>query len=466
MVPILLLSALISVPTQAQSNYKINVMDQFSLPVSQALVLIGDEQGQPFSNNFLTTDAGGELQIPSAWKSSQPVTIDAPGFVRQTILNQNPQNLKVYLKSAYLNPQIFISGIIKDLPVVNKDKLIDFSVVLTTFNQNDFIHINQEQFISPYPDQLSVMGKTGAIFSNVSLPEQKENYIIPITITKPTYTLFLNSSGSKKIISMSGRFPFKQVADDLKNGKSFFDVINYFEILNFGKLDIQINKNTPGVDFSGITVPLPEKITIVAPAIANDEQALVLPMNSMNQFYIPSGIKKLDSSESANFNTLDHANVSLLAMIKRKKDLRMANDQLRMSASFVKALDPTAAIYLPIMDDPEALSMDPVKVITKPLVAPSGLYASGMMGVLAEIFETSYNQQAVKIVNPQWEVFALNWEHRVQLPKWPLDLTLPKALVKTFEMTYFAQGQPVPNKDVKSMLDHATHLTKAVVNLQ
>ena len=465
---ILMFSFLFTTMTQAQTSFKLKVVDQFSMPVAHALTMIGIEKDIPFKDNLVATDAAGELVFPADWKSLEPVTIDAPGYIRQTLLNQNPNaNLTVHLSRKALNPQIFVSGIITNLPVVNKDKLIDFSVVLTTFNQDDFVHINQNQFISPYADNLTLLGKTAPVFSNVSLPEQKENYIIPLTISKPTYTKFFAYPGNKKLISMSGQFPFKPVADDLKAGKSFFDVINYFEILGLGNLNLTITQNTPNANFSGMTVKLDDISTIKAPAINSEEQVLMLPMNAVANYFLPSGIKKLNSQESAQFNTIDHLQVSILAMVKKTPEFSSRNGQTRLSALFVKSSDPTAGLYLPLMNDPTMLSLYPVSVSTNTLNSPNGLYPTGTMATLSEINDTIYNQQVVSVIQPQWEIYSMYWEHQISLPKWPLDLTTsPKASVKIFETTYFAQGKAPVTTDVKSMLDQATHLTKSAVHLQ
>lgn len=462
---ILLISLFMANLAQAQT-FKIKVVDQFSMPVPQALILIGSEQDVPFANNLLTADTAGEITVQDAWITSEAITTDAPGYIRQTIMNTAPGDLVIRLNPSKLNPQIFVSGQITDLPVVNKDKLVDFAVVATTFTQNDFVHLNQEDFISPYADNLTLLGKTAPVFSNVSVPEQKESYLLPLTITKPTYTKFLSSTGDKKLIAMAGRFPFKQVADDLIAGKSFFEIINYFEILSLGNLNVTLNKSTTNANFSGVTLKLDEITTVRAPAISNEEQALILPMNSVSNYFLPSGIKKLKAFETAQFNTLDNSAVSILSMFKKSPEFSLRNEQTRLSASFVKPNDATAALYLPLMADPAMQSLYPVSVTTDTISVPNGLYASGTMAVLSEISEMIYNQEAVKVSNPKWEVYSSNWEHNIQLPKWPMDITLPKAVVKTFETTYFAQGQAPQNNDVKSMLDQATHLTKSAVNLQ
>lgn len=463
---ILSISLFISGLAQAQT-FKIKVVDQFSMPIPQALVLIGSEQDIPFTNNLFTADAAGEISTSEAWTTAEAVTTDAPGYIRQTIMNQSPSDLVISLTPSKLNPQIFMSGQITGLPVVNKDKFVDFALVTTTFTQNDFVHLKQEDFISPYVDNLTLLGKTAPVFSNVSVPEQKESYLLPLTITKPTYTKFFSSTGDKKMIAMTGRFPFKQVADDLIGGKSFFDVINYFEILSLGNLNISLSKSQTNANFSGVTLQLDEITTVRAPGISNEEQVLILPMNSISNYFLPSGIKKLKAFETAQFNTLDNSTVSILSMFKKSPEFSLRNEQTRLSASFVKPHDATAALYLPLIADPATVTTYPVNVTTETLTAPNGLYASGTMAVLSEISETIYNQEPVKISNPMWEVYSTNWEHNIQLPKWPLDITAsPKAVVKTFETTYFAQGQAPQNNDVKSMLDHATHLTKSTVNLQ
>ena len=466
---ILFICLLMTGVSHAQNHFTIKVVDQFSMPVPQALILIGMEKDVPFTNNLLTADAGGIVQTPEAWITQEPMTIDAPGYIRQTVMNQTASDIIIRLNPSPINPPLFISGQVKDLPVVNKDKLIDFALVLTSFSQNDFVHINQEQFISPYIDNLSILGQVVPVFSNASLPEQKEAYLVPVplTVAKATYTKFLSSVGDKKIISMSGQFPFKSVVDDLKAGKSFFDVINYFDIFSLGSLNINLSKSTTNNHFSGVTVQLDRKMTLTAPVVSNEEQVLILPMNAVSNYFLPSGIKKFNSAESAQFNTLDTSSVSMLAMVKKTPEFSSSNEKRRLSALFVKPTDATANLYLPLIDDPVTQSLYPVSVSTNTLVAPNGLYPAGTMAVLSELSDSVYNQQVVKVAHAQWEIYSSNWEHHIQLPKWPLDMTAaPMAVIKSFEVTYFAQGQTPLNNDVKSMLDQATHLTKSVVNLQ
>lgn len=462
----LIFCSLLTVTISARADFKIKIVDQFFLPVPQALILIGTEQDDPFKDNLFLADSFGEIHTPETWVQATPITVDARGFVRQTLLGQSPSDMLIQLHPLENNPQLYVSGTITDLPVVNKDKLVDFSVVLTTFSQNDFIHINQNQFISPYADNMSLLGKVAPVFSNVSLPEQKENYGLPLTLSKPIYTTFFPTTGEKKLVSMSGQFPFKQVADSLKNDKTFFDVINDFEIHSLGRLDLQFIQNTSGVDFSGAMLFLNDKALIKAPAIQNQEQALILPMNPVGNYFLPSGIKKLNSSETAQFNTLNSSSLRILIMIKKTDDFKVANDQIRVSALFLEPLDQNSSIYLPLIEDPVPVSTYPISFKTAPFSAPQGLYPSGTMMVLSTVNETVYNKQIVKINQPQWEIYSLNWEHQVQLPKWPLDVTSPSSVTQTFEITYFAQGQPLQDFNLKNRLDQATHLTKSAVQLQ
>src|SRR5690348_16821889 len=55
------------------------VTDVTGTPVSHAQVLIGQREGVPFADNYITADGAGRVAIPSGWKDKQPVTIAADG---------------------------------------------------------------------------------------------------------------------------------------------------------------------------------------------------------------------------------------------------------------------------------------------------------------------------------------------------------------------------------------------------
>ena len=111
-------------------NAQIKIINRFGEAVVGAQILIGDAQGSPFRDNFLTTDRNGQVTVPSTWTTAAAITVSAQGYIRQSILNQNPGNMTIRVNTAYLASYPEVKGNVTDIPVVNKDKLADFALAM------------------------------------------------------------------------------------------------------------------------------------------------------------------------------------------------------------------------------------------------------------------------------------------------------------------------------------------------
>ncbi len=160
-----------------EATSSIQVLNQLNQPVVGAQVLIGTDTDAPFKNNLFITDKNGQIQNLSAWTMSAHITADAPGYVTQTLLNQKPGLVTFKLNPAYLNSQATITGQVTQLPVVDKDKQIDFGLVMSALTRADLLNFDLNSVISPINDIMKVASYTIPVPSNVSLPKQKESYI-------------------------------------------------------------------------------------------------------------------------------------------------------------------------------------------------------------------------------------------------------------------------------------------------
>src|SRR5438046_2111084 len=66
----------------------VTVKSSAGTPIANARVMIGLRENVPFPGNVLTMNASGQVSTPAEkWNDPQPVTIDAPGFIRATYFN-------------------------------------------------------------------------------------------------------------------------------------------------------------------------------------------------------------------------------------------------------------------------------------------------------------------------------------------------------------------------------------------
>jgi hypothetical protein len=229
--------------------------------------------------------------------------------------------------------------------------------------------------------------------------------------------LYFNESGVQRVFAARGRFPFKDVVDELRNKKKFYDLINYFTISGGGVKDIDVNKSSTQVDLSVKDMNFNVKATVKAPAIRGDETLLAVGVAQMSEYLIPTDVKSLKSGQSMQIAMLD-ANGMLVSILKKTADLDQSDvaGADRLSAVLIPAAN-AAPQFLPILANP-SLAKNGDMLVQK-LNPISGVNAIATYSVLSQIQETTQGSQKVKVNKQYWEVYAPQWLEVVSLPEWP-----------------------------------------------
>lgn len=173
----------------------IKVLDIDENPIARAQVLIGSSLNQPFANNLLETDANGVFLAPADWSQPLVITISAKGFVRTSFLQQLPDGQNFHLRAQAKAGRYEVKGKAQDFIIKNGDGLVDFALVMVPLKKSDFISVNINKIVSPENDTISVIGQSVSIPSNISLPQQKESYLLPVTLNKPIYRTYFPEEG-------------------------------------------------------------------------------------------------------------------------------------------------------------------------------------------------------------------------------------------------------------------------------
>jgi hypothetical protein len=446
---------------------QIKVIDQFQLPVPQAQIMIGSELNQPFVGNFLQTDSSGLVARPSDWSAPASITIDAPGFIKQTIYAVAPDSatpglLTISLRLKHHLAPVYISGQITDLPVVNKDKFVNFSLVTQSFNNHNLKNVSHRSFLSPYADPVRVLGKDFTIFSNASLPTQKETYGIPLTLEKPIYRLFETQKNDSELVTLSGLFPFKTVVDSLLAGKSFNDVINLFDIHSVNNYLTQMDRSQNNVNFSGVKHSLFNSVQYRNISLSSDETSFVVPMNKKNNQYWPVTIKKLGSFESTEFNTLNN-DLKILTIIRKTNELENKIAEENLSAVFDRA--ESMSDYLPLFTGPILNNQNRTLEI-KTFPVPNSLNPTGQHIVLSKNYQTEYQSQIIMNQYPVWEIYTDKNPTLINLPRWPLNLDAFDSISwSLFAKNSIVSEQENKTRSIYQKIDDSTHVTKAQTHL-
>lgn len=440
-----------------EATSSIQVLNQLNQPVVGAQVLIGSDTNSPFKNNLFTTDKNGQIQNLSAWTMSAHITADAPGYVRQTLLNQKPGLVTFKLNPAYLNSQATITGQVTQLPVVDKDKQIDFGLVMSAMTRADLLNFDLNSVISPINDIMKVASYTIPVPSNVSLPKQKESYIIGLTIEKPTYRFFTPTLGTRRLFAAAGRFPFKTVVDELRGGKPFYEVINYFDLQGGGIRDITSTSAITNLDIPGNELSFTAPVTIASPTLNADEVFVALTASEVSGYMIPTGLKKMDSNTSANLKTLDNKPAFTVNVIKKQNEfMSQAPGADRLSAALLPYDANKAPVMLPLVNDPSVTVADGYLIKLPQIGNTTGVYPLAVTAVISEIQISGPADQQTSNLVRKWEVLGTKWPAQIQLPNWPLDATTNK---RRFEINYIA-GPKKQEVDLgNGLIQAASHVT-------
>ncbi|WII72345.1 hypothetical protein QJS83_00500 [Bdellovibrio sp. 22V] len=432
-----------------------NIEDQ---PIAGAQILIGDALNAPFSGNFLTTDAQGQIEIPAGWVDAQAVTIQAPGYIRATYLSQEPGALTVKLRRAPSKTQFEVKGGTSGLPVQDKDGFVDFGLVMPAFTKLDMLAFSIDNVISPQSDRITAVGQDIDVPANISLPEQREKYaLFTITLDKPTYRIYYGQSGVNRVFAARGRFPFKSTVDALRGGAEFYELINDFKINGGAIRDIDVKSGQTKLDMPTRELNFTEAKSITAPSLRGDELFLAVGVANQSGYMIPTDVKKIAANQKMNLNTLPGAEPFVLGVLKKTAELKNGGD--RMSVTLLPFSNGTAPTMLPLIPDP-TMAADG-EILMPKFNTITGVNPIATYSILTKEEEVVQGSAKVKILQPQWEVYAQNWIERMKLPQWPNDsaVTGKKRWEVNFVGSQTASQAPVG----PAMIEAATHVTHSSI---
>lgn len=434
------------------------IINQYGERINGAQILIGDAQDVPFRNNFLTTDSTGTALAPSEWVEPASVTVDAEGYIRQTLLNVKPGNLTIKLNAAYLSQRAEVRGQVTQLPVVNGDKLIDFSLVMPAVSKEDLLNFDIGQVISPYSDTLSAAGQSNDIPSNISLPRQNESYFINVTLDKPVYRLKSPTLGPKKLVTTRGRFVFKTVVNELRNGKPFHELINYFSILGGSIRETAIAGPQTNLDIPGNEIEFRNALNVSSPSIKSDELLLVLATNKIDNSMIPTDVKRAANGQATKLQTMGAESAHIVRVVKKTSEFMSQEPGTdRMSASLLP-FSANGGQLLPLIANPTITSTDNYTINLPTPPTTSGINPIATTASISDLVEVQDGNKRITIPNRKWEVFGLGWNQQIKLPKWPLNNLNGR---KRVEVNYVGSTSNKRTNFDDSLIENATHITHA-----
>jgi hypothetical protein len=336
----------------------IQISDPDGNPIAGAKILIGSRENVPFPGNLLTTDANGQIAIPRGWTDAQPVTVDANGFVRVTYFNRTPGALAINLRRQNPDSRIELKGETTDFEDLSNDGFLDIGLVFPALSRQQIALIQTSSLISPETDSMTVFGSNVDVPSNVSFPYQEESYLFfNVTFNKPIYRTYFNEARTWRMVAAHARFPFKDVAGPLKDGKPLLDVINNFEFKSASVKDIPIKSSSTSFDISVAEVPFVPAATVVAPKFDRKYMMLSVALAPNGSLFYPSDVKRFESREKRTLTMPKNATSGMVVSALRRPDaptVGAASEEL--SAVVTPSNQSQSFDFLPVVRAPEIRS--------------------------------------------------------------------------------------------------------------
>lgn len=438
---------------------QIRILNQNGEPVAGAQILIGQVQGNPFRDNFVTTNSAGQATVSNSWRTPAAVTVDAPGYIRQTLLAQSPGNMIIKLNPAPLVQQAELRGTVTQLPVVDGDKLIDFALVMPAVTKADLLTFDMGQVISPYTDTMSAAGQTSEVPSNISIPRQRESYFISVTLNKPAYRLKVPNLGQKKFVTARGRFVFKDVVKELRDGTPFHELINHFTIHAGSIRDVTVIDQITQIDLPGNELQFTNTVPVRTANANSDEVQIVLAASDYSGSMIPTDVKRATHGQPLNMQTLPGRQAYIVNVIKKQSEMMSnAPGADRMSASLTPYSAGHNPSLLPLIANP-SISAGANYVINLPAApAVGGINPTATAAAISDLVEVKEGNKTITLAVKRWEVLGSGWNQQITLPQWALGETNRR---KRVEVKYIGSNSSKSTDIDDRLINNATHVTHA-----
>lgn len=490
-----------SIAAQAAPGDKIRILNEDGQPIAGANILIGSQKGNPWENNEVLTDLNGEITVPLQWTAALPITITAADYLSASFLAVDPTAATYQLHRGDARNPIQVKGDSVSFPNIKKDGKVDFALVFPAFRRRQLVQFDVNSMISPEFDEIEVISQKVAIPSNLTLPQQQESYILPVTFNKPTYRVFVNQPGNYRITATHGQFPLKQVVNDIQNGKSFFDVINYFRFIGGGQRDVTVNSPVSDQNIPVNQISYSQSLTVQAPTIPQNLVMVSFSLISQGGLMFPADIKKVESNSTQTLLVPTQADKHyIVSVLTHKQEGKPKTDPGNedgndgdIEASWAK-LNKALAVLMqsfqleendPIADRPEekisgAISLalqestettpqflnliDAPKMISNThlsMTAPApvtGVTPVATYVTLSEIDHVKMGDKEIERRFRIWEGFQTTWANEFIAPASAIDIRPGKKY--RWEVLYLGKNENHSRTDSNYFLDTVTHVTR------
>ena len=432
-------------------------------PIANARVMIGMRENVPFPGNVMKTNSQGQITAPSEkWNDMQPVTIDAPGYVRATFFNVGPGMMTFQLRQMPATENLELNGQTIGFGELKKDGFADVGLVFRALPRSGVATFDVSALMSPEMDSMTVMGQNLSLPSNLTVPKQTENYVLPITLNKPAYRTFFPMKGAYQVVSTHAKFPFKKTVDALRGGKSMFDVINDFEFVESTVKQYQITAPKQTMELPVNTVRYAKSIPFTAPSFEAGHKLLAIAGAEAAGLYYPTDVKTAAPGQSLMLTSPSTgAGQTMIVAALRKDGAPTMGAAAEEVTSVILAANASMDFSFMPIPAPPVLQAETLSLSAPRL--PAGLDAALTYGLLSKVVLVGSTTAQFESKIPQWEIYAPAFAAQLTLPQMPGSSTADKM---RWEVIFGAVPQnsqlPAPGPGA---LEKVSHVSRSALDL-
>lgn len=462
----------LQVHSQVVGVPEITVTDLEGQAIAGAKIQIGPVLGQPFAANLLTVDASGKVVAPNGWQEATVVTIDAPGFIRASYFAQSPGSHTYKLRRADAPKSLQLQGQTTGFGNLTGNGVLDLSLVFSAVPRSDVASLELTQLIGTGVDKVSVYGETLELPSNLSVPKQTETYfmIVPVTLDKPSYRLSVAKPGSYRFAAVHAQFDFKKTIDDMRDGKSFFDVINRIQFRSYSTRDLTIQQPNQAADFKLGATPLKASVAVRASGLPKGYAMVATSLVESGGYSVVTDVKRLLEGESRTLMTAPPARNAksdpsrLLVRTLKKYDAKRTNfsgsDYEELSAIVSNAGANPAAGFLPIL---KPIVSKGRSIVFDPPKLPVGLQAGLTQVTLSKVEIVGSGQLWLVKKSPRWDLYAPEFAKEMTLPSLGAEPWAVKGQYR-WELLYAAGASVSESQMGPGATSDFSHVTKTAID--
>lgn len=430
-------------------------------PLADAQVLFGTSLHDPFLDNFLKTDAKGQIEISNKF-SNIPITISAVDHIRTTFFDINPGSQKFQIRETFTSAMVPLQGSTTGYGSLKRDNKADFGVVIQGLSRADFLSFDMNMLISPERDAILIENQKIELPSNISFPKQTESYFIPITFEKPNYRFFVESKGPKKIYALHGQFPFKEVINELRRHAPFSSLVNYFKFIGASLKDINVDGTSPQ-EINVDSIAFTNKVSLNTINLPADKTMVLISAAEIEDRLYPADLKKIEgAAQTATLNLSPIGTPYLVAALKRSEDFYTNSPkEFGLSATLISASKTEVTNQPPFIDlvEAPAVDLDAWKIRNRPQTQ-NAINELATYAILSQLDKTTKQRTLL------WEAYAPHWVDQMNLPLWPEPFTSPLTsqnnIFNTWEVSYLGTTESMTNRTLSSgpsLINMTTHVS-------